>query len=75
MNLKKESAISLISLVVTIIVLLILAGISLNLIIGNKGIIEKSETAVKETEKQIATEKMDFKINSKIIDSLRKDFL
>lgn len=49
--------------------LLILAGISINLIMGNDGIIEKSEIAATETEKEIATEQMDFKINSAIIDS------
>ena len=50
MNLKKESAISLISLVVTIIVLLILAGITINLISGSEGIVGRTESAVKKHE-------------------------
>ena len=50
-----EKAITLIALVVTIIVLLILAGISLNYVLGNNGIITKAEGAKTETE--IANEK------------------
>ena len=40
---SKERGITLIALVVTIVVLLILAGVSLNLILGNNGIITKSK--------------------------------
>ena len=43
--LKKEKGITLIALVITIVVLLILAGVSLNLVIGNNGIITKSREA------------------------------
>lgn len=43
---KKENGITLIALIVTIIVLLILAGVSLKLIVGGDGIIGKSEKAV-----------------------------
>ena len=43
--LKKEKGITLIALVVTIVVLLILAGVSINLVIGNNGIITKSKEA------------------------------
>ena len=42
---KKQSGITLISLVVTIIVLIILAGISINLILGQDGIINKAKEA------------------------------
>ena len=48
---KKERGITLIALVVTIIVLIILAGISINLIFGNFGIVTKSKEA-KELQKQ-----------------------
>ena len=40
---SKERGITLIALVVTIVVLLILAGVSLNLILGNNGIITKAK--------------------------------
>ena len=41
----KESGITLIALVVTIVVLLILAGVSINALFGNGGIIEKAKDA------------------------------
>lgn len=46
---KGIRGITLIALVVTIVVLLILAGASLNLVIGNNGIIRKAEEAREET--------------------------
>ena len=50
-KLKQKRGITLISLVVTIIVLIILAGISINLIFGKFGIVTKSKEA-KELQKQ-----------------------
>ena len=44
-NLYKNSGITLIALVVTIIVLLILAGITLNLLLGDTGIFEKAKNS------------------------------
>jgi len=50
MNFRKNSkGITLIALVITIIVLLILAGVSLNLVVGSNGIIEKANKAASET--------------------------
>ena len=45
----RERGITLIALVVTIVVLLILAGISINLILENDGVIKKSKVAKEET--------------------------
>ena len=42
---KHKSGITLIALVVTIVVLLILAGVSINLVLGNNGIIAKAKDA------------------------------
>ena len=42
---KEERAITLVALVVTIVILLILAGVSLNLVIGNEGILKRSKEA------------------------------
>ena len=42
---KSEKGITLIALVVTIIVLIILAGVSINLVLGDNGIIEKAKEA------------------------------
>ena len=44
-KLKNAKGITLIALIITVIILLILAGISLNLVIGENGIIEKSKLA------------------------------
>ena len=42
---KKNKGITLVALVVTIVVLLILAGVSINLVLGNNGIIAKAKEA------------------------------
>ena len=42
---KKESGITLVALVVTIIVLLILAGVAISLTIGNNGIFQRAQQA------------------------------
>ena len=42
---KKDKGITLVALVVTIVVLLILAGVSINLVLGNNGIIAKAKDA------------------------------
>ena len=44
-GMKRERGITLIALVVTIVVLLILAGVSINALFGNNGIIEKAKEA------------------------------
>ena len=43
--LKNKKGITLVALVVTIVVLLILAGVSINLVLGNNGIIAKAKEA------------------------------
>ena len=42
---KNNKGITLVALVVTIVVLLILAGVSINLVLGNNGIIAKAKEA------------------------------
>ena len=46
---KKETGITLVSLVVTIIILIILAGISINTLVGDTGIITKAQQAKENT--------------------------
>lgn len=58
----EKHGITLIALVITIIVLVVLAGISINLIFKEYGIIERAETASEETTKAVAKEKMNLKI-------------
>ena len=50
-NIKKEKAITLIALVVTIVVILILAGISIATLTGENGIINKANVAKEESKK------------------------
>ncbi len=49
-KIRDSNAITLIALVVTIIVLIILAGVSINLVLGDSGIIAKAKNAKKITE-------------------------
>lgn len=56
-KLRKSNGITLIALVVTIVVLLILAGVSINLVIGNNGIITKAGDAKTEYEQAAQDEK------------------
>ena len=58
---KSTEGITLVALVITVVVLLILAGVSLNLVFGNNGIIkkatdaaQKSKEAQRQTEEQLA---------------------
>ena len=57
-KLPKENGITLVALVVTIVVLLILAGVSINMVLGNNGLIAKAKDAKTKTEQdQVNTEK------------------
>ncbi len=46
MNLKSNKAITLVALIITIIVLLILAGVSLSMVLGENGLINKAQSSV-----------------------------
>ena len=48
---KREKGITLVALVVTIVVLLILAGVSINLILGQNGLIAKTRDSAQKTQK------------------------
>ena len=55
---KSEGGITLVALVVTIVVLLILAGISITLALDNNGIIKKAEEAANAYEEDSANSQM-----------------
>lgn len=59
---RKEKAITLIALVITIIVLLILAGVSIATLTGNNGILTRTNQAKEETEKAGAKEKVQMEV-------------
>lgn len=47
---KKEKGITLVALIVTVVILIILAGVSLNLAFSDNGLIKKAEYAVNKSE-------------------------
>lgn len=65
-NFKKQKGITLVALVVTIIVLLILAGVSLSLVAGENGILGRATTAVDKNKIETAKEQVGLLITDKI---------
>ena len=59
---RKNKGITLIALVITIIVLLILAGISIAMLTGDNGILKKATTAKEQTEQAQAKEKIQLEV-------------
>lgn len=66
---KNNKGITLIALIVTIVILLILAGVTIATLMGDSGIFSKVQTAKDETNRNQATEKMNLKITNVQIDS------
>ena len=69
MRFKENKGITLIALVITIIILVILAGISIRIALGNTGIVNKAQTASEVTIKEAAKEAMNLKITNVQIES------
>ncbi len=63
---KKNKGITLIALVITIIILLILAGISIATLTGENGLLTKANTAQMQTKEKSAKEKIEIAITSSI---------
>ena len=63
---RKEKGITLIALVVTIVVLLILAGVSISMLTGENGIVEQASKAKDATEQARVEELVDLAVNSLI---------
>ena len=57
---KDKNGITLVALVVTIVIVLILAGISMSFVLGENGIITKAQEAREKTEEAKANEEKDF---------------
>lgn len=68
LNLKDNKAITLISLVVTIIVLLILAGISISMLAGDNSILQKATEAKTNTDNAQAKEELQLAISGAGVD-------
>lgn len=67
-TLRERKGITLIALIITIIILLILAGITLNLVIGENGLISKSKNAIKESNLKSELEKVQLSVTNAGID-------
>ena len=63
LKIKQEKGITLIALVVTIVVLLILAGVSISLVLNNNGVISKAKDSKNSTEKGQAQDEVNLAIN------------
>ena len=70
---KSDRAITLIALVVTIIVLLILAGVTINSVVGSDGVIKKSKVAVNQYKKSEGEEEVSIKNLENVVDKHEKD--
>ncbi|MCI8760230.1 MAG: hypothetical protein HFJ34_03810 [Clostridia bacterium] len=80
-NNRTNKGITLIALVITIIILLILAGVSIGTLTGENGILNKATKAREETKKESAKEKIELEVlgslddNGKLdIDELKEKF-
>lgn len=63
---KSQKGITLIALVITIIVLLILAGVTIAMLTGENGILKKATGAVSDTEKATAEEAIKMEVYNNI---------
>lgn len=70
---KKQNGITLIALVITIIVLLILAGVSIAMLTGENGILNKATTATTRTKEAEAEESVKLAVNVVLADKLDPD--
>ena len=66
---RRERGITTIGLVVTIIVMLILAGVTLSLIKGNSGMISKADESKSQTERKEVIEKAKMTVSEKVVNN------
>ena len=69
LKLKQEKGITLIALVITIIILLILAGVSIAMLTGDNGILNQAQTAKEKTERAGVIERVQTEIVSKQVEN------
>ena len=61
---KQEKGITLVSLVITIIVMLILAGVSLSMVMGDSSVLEQATQAVDETERSSVSDEVSLAVGA-----------
>ena len=67
---KEKRGITLIALIITIIVLLILAGVTISMVVGDNGVVNQAMNAKEKTDEAIRKEKSDFDKSSELADEL-----
>lgn len=67
---KSEQGITLVALVVTIIVLLILAGITISAVLGENGLVEKAKKSVQSHQNAVVDENNQFTNTTKLLNTL-----
>ncbi len=67
-SIKNNKAITLVALIITIIILLILAGVAINFAVGSNGIFNKSKKSVEKYEMEEAKEKIEISIQDLIME-------
>lgn len=67
---KKENGITLVALVVTIIVLLILAGVAISLTVGNNGLFTRAQDAAEKYNQSSANEQNEMNTAVNTLDNL-----
>ena len=68
-NIRKNKGITLIALVITIIILLILAGVSIAMLTGNNGILTQAQNAKKEISEKSELEKIQIAVEGLLINN------
>ena len=71
--LKNNKGITLIALVITIIVLLILAGVSIAMLTGENGILNQADKAGDETNRAEALERVNMELNAQLANAMAGD--
>ena len=74
-NLKDQKGITLVALVITIIVLLILAGISLQLVVGDTGILTRAQNANESQKLAGIREKVELEVANVAADYYQKKYV
>ena len=70
---KVKSGITLIALIITIIVLLILAGVSITLVVGDNGTLTKAQKATTETNKASIKEELELEISNMQLEAIENN--
>ena len=69
-KLESKKGITLVALVITIVVLLILAGVSINLVVGNQGILTKTKKADEDAKQAAIKEQIDLALTNYQIEKI-----